>query len=182
MAVEDEVYNASSKNCRLRISGWSGNNTAPKGRYFNLCLFKEQRVNMSYIFDQFARSIIANTATHAYTGKPQFPHFNIVKTGERRMEIHIALSGYKMSDIQITQQGENLIIESKGVADGGVEYMHKGFTTKGFARSFILNNEVYVQGADFKDGILVIFLNRIIPEKQKVRNIPIGQVSQQLNG
>jgi HSP20 family molecular chaperone IbpA len=132
---------------------------------------------MNYIFDQVARDMAA------FTNKQSFPHYNIVKIHESCMEIQIALAGYKMGDIKIEQQGENLSISSNGVNDKDVEYYHKGFTTKPFVRTFLLNNEVEVKGADFQGGILTIFLDRIIPEKMKVRTIPIGKQNQQiLNG
>ena len=132
---------------------------------------------MNYIFDQVAREMANISAKQA------FPHYNIVKVDDSRMEIRVALAGYKMEDIEIKQQGENLSIGSRGVNDQKVEYYHKGFTTKPFVRTFLLNNEVEVKSADFQDGILTISLDRVIPERMKVRTIPIGQQKQQiLNG
>jgi len=132
---------------------------------------------MNYIFDQVAREMANISAKQA------FPHYNIVKVDDTRMEIRIALAGYKMEEIEIKQQGDNLSISSQGVNDRKVEYYHKGFTTKPFVRTFLLNNEVEVKGADFQDGILTILLDRVIPEKMRVRTIPIGQQKQQiLNG
>ena len=132
---------------------------------------------MNYIFDQVAREMANISAKQA------FPHYNIVKVDDTSMEIRIALAGYKMEDIEIKQQGENLSIGSRGANDQKVEYYHKGFTTKPFVRTFQLNNEVEVKGADFQDGVLTIFLDRVVPEKMRIRTIPIGQQKQQiLNG
>jgi len=110
-----------------------------------------------------------------------FPFYNIIKTSDTQFEVQIALSGYTMDDIKITLEGDHLIISSVGLDDNSVEYVHKGFTTKSFARSFVLNNDVVIDGANFNNGVLVISMSRMIPEQAKVKNIPINNRTQ-LNG
>jgi molecular chaperone IbpA len=42
-----------------------------------------------------------------------------------------------------------------------------------FARSFTISNDVEVKGAELKDGLLKVSLERIIPEHKKAKTIEI---------
>jgi molecular chaperone IbpA len=53
------------------------------------------------------------------------------------------------------------------------EYLHKGISARSFRKSFNLAEYVVVQGASFKDGILSIELERIVPEAMKPKLIKI---------
>ena len=54
------------------------------------------------------------------------------------------------------------------------EYIHKGISTKRFERQFRLSEYVEVMGADFRNGLLAISLEVIIPESQKPRKVAIN--------
>ena len=60
------------------------------------------------------------------------------------------------------------------------EYLHRGISAKKFTRTFRLSEHVVVDGADFKDGLLVIDLRVEIPEEKRPRIIPIGKTDKQL--
>ncbi|MBV9754451.1 MAG: Hsp20 family protein, partial [Hyphomicrobiales bacterium] len=53
-------------------------------------------------------------------------------------------------------------------------YLHRGIAARSFQRQFDLADFVKVNGADLKDGLLVISLKREIPEQMKPRKIEIG--------
>ena len=53
------------------------------------------------------------------------------------------------------------------------EILHKGISQRQFARSFTIADDVKVNGAELKDGLLTISCEKIIPEIKKKRLIEI---------
>ena len=47
------------------------------------------------------------------------------------------------------------------------EIIHKGISQRQFARSFSIADDVKVNGAELKDGLLTISCERIVPEYKK---------------
>jgi molecular chaperone IbpA len=52
-------------------------------------------------------------------------------------------------------------------------YLHKGLASRSFKRSFTLADDVQVIGGDLKNGILIINLERVVPEEDKPQLIEI---------
>ena len=53
------------------------------------------------------------------------------------------------------------------------EIIHKGISQRQFARSFTIADDVKVNSAELKDGLLTISCERIIPEHKKKKLIEI---------
>ena len=51
--------------------------------------------------------------------------------------------------------------------------VHKGIATRKFTRSFSLGEFMEVTGAEFKNGMLNIDIERIVPEDKKPKTIQI---------
>ena len=105
-----------------------------------------------------------------------FPHYNIVKQDKNKYDIEIALAGYNKKDINIDLEDGVLSIESKkdekeDTKDG--EVIHKGIAKRYFKKSFTIAEDVEVKGAELKDGLLRVSLERIVPEHKKPRTISI---------
>ena len=56
-------------------------------------------------------------------------------------------------------------------SDNGV--LHRGISKRFFNKSFTIANDVEVKGAELKDGLLKVSLERIIPEHKKAKTIDI---------
>jgi len=105
-----------------------------------------------------------------------FPYYNIVKQDKNKYDIEIALAGYNKKDINIDLEEGVLSIESKkdekeDTKDG--EVIHKGIAKRYFKKSFTIADDVEVKGAELKDGLLTVSLERIVPEHKKPRTISI---------
>jgi|SRR6056300_1030923 len=105
-----------------------------------------------------------------------FPYYNIVKQDKNKYDIEIALAGYNKKDINIDLEEGVLSIESKkdekeDTKDG--EVIHKGIAKRYFKKSFTIAEDVEVKGAELKDGLLKVSLERIVPEHKKPRTISI---------
>jgi molecular chaperone IbpA len=105
-----------------------------------------------------------------------YPPYNIVKTSDEKYAIEIAIAGFSKDDIEIETEENTLVIKTSDKEEedkNDVEYLHKGISARAFKRSFSLADDVVVKGATFKNGLLIVDLERIIPEEKKPRKISI---------
>ena len=107
-----------------------------------------------------------------------YPPYNIIKTGSLTYDIEVALAGYGKKDISVNYEDNVLKIvsvktkEEKEVEDNdGV--LHKGIAKRSFVKSFTIADDVEVKGAELKDGLLKVSLEKIIPEHKKAKTITI---------
>jgi molecular chaperone IbpA len=112
-------------------------------------------------------------ANHSPTNT-NYPPYNIVKHDAENFSIELALAGFDKKDITISKEKNVLLIEGKQEEDELFEYVHKGLASRSFKRSFTLADDIVVQGADMKNGILSISLERIVPEEDKPLQIKIS--------
>ena len=105
-----------------------------------------------------------------------YPPYNIVKTGGNKFDIEVALAGFNKKDINVTSENNMLTIESKQdekSKDKDGEVIHKGISKRYFKRSFTIADDVEVKGAELKDGLLRVSMEKIIPESKKLKTISI---------
>ena len=106
-----------------------------------------------------------------------YPPYNIVKTGDNKFDIEVALAGFNKKDINVTSENNMLTIESKqdekskDTKDG--EVIHKGISKRYFKRSFTIADDVEIKGAELKDGLLKVSMEKIIPDAKKLKTITI---------
>ena len=104
-----------------------------------------------------------------------YPPYNIVKTGDNKYDVEVALAGFNKKDINVSVENGMLTIESKEdkSKDKDGEVIHKGISKRYFKKSFTISDDVEVKGAELKDGMLRISMEKIIPEAKKLRTIDI---------
>ena len=142
-----------------------------------LSIFNQLRpvtVGFDNVFDHFERMF--DDDFRAISNMPAFPHYNIVKNDKNKYDIEIALAGYNKKDIEVNLEDGVLSIKSKkeekeDTKDG--EIIHKGIAKRYFSKSFTIAEDVEVKGAELKDGLLRVSLERIVPEHKKPRTIDI---------
>jgi len=103
-----------------------------------------------------------------------YPPYNIVKTNDTNYAIEIAIAGFSRSDLDIKTETNKLTITGSTKEVDGKEYLHRGIGTRNFTHTFTLADTVEVRGAEFKDGILRIGLENVIPDSKKPRTIEIN--------
>ena len=142
----------------------------------NLSIFNNLRpitVGFDDMFDHFEHmmddSFFRGTMSN-------FPPYNIVKTGDNTYDVELALAGFNKKDIEVEYKENYLTVKSKKQEeqtdeDGNV--IHRGISKRMFSKSFTIANDVEVKGAELKDGLLKISLERIIPEHKKAKTIDI---------
>ena len=144
----------------------------------NLSIFNNLRpltVGFDDMFDHFEHMM-----DDSFFGRSvgNFPPYNIVKTGENTYDVELALAGFNKKDIEVQYEENLLTVKSKKSdeaeqtdEDGNI--IHRGISKRFFSKSFTIANDVEIKGAELKDGLLVIALERIIPEAKKAKTIEI---------
>ena len=142
-----------------------------------LSIFNQLRpvsVGFDNVFDHFERMFEDDFRVSV----PNFPPYNIVKTGKNSYDIELALAGYNKKDISIEFEEGILSIKSiKDEKEKEVEdnngILHKGIAKRYFSKSFTIAEDVEIKDAELKDGLLRVSLERIVPESKKARTIEI---------
>ena len=126
------------------------------------------------MFDQF-ESMLGNGGL---TMQSNYPPYNIRKTGKDNYAIEVALAGFNKNDVEVEFEDNLLTVRTKVVDKSNEktensEIIHKGISQRQFARSFTIADDVKVNGAELKDGLLTISCERVIPEHKKRKLIEI---------
>ena len=107
---------------------------------------------------------------------PNYPPYNIVKVKDNHYNIEVALAGYNKKDIEVNYENNMLTIKtadqkSEDKKEG--ENIYKGIAQRMFKKSFTIADDCKVIGAELKDGLLKVSLEKVIPEHKKARTITI---------
>ncbi len=105
-------------------------------------------------------------------GIPNYPPYNIKKVSDNTYAIEIAVAGFGKQDIEIELADDKLIIKGNASEDK-TDYLFKGIASRAFTRTFILNDFLEVKDAELLNGMLKIFLEKIIPDHKKPKKIEV---------
>ena len=138
-----------------------------------LSIFNQLRplsVGFDDVFDHFESMFDYDTINIS-----NYPPYNIVKTGDNKYDVEVALAGFNKKVINVSVENGMLTIESKEdkSKDKDGEVIHKGISKRYFKKSFTISDDVEVKGAELKDGMLRVSMEKIIPEAKKLRTIDI---------
>jgi len=143
----------------------------------DLSIFNSLRpfsIGFDDMFDQF-ENMLGNGSVSMQSN---YPPYNIRKAGNDNYSIEVALAGFNKKDVEVEFEDNLLTIRTKQFnkseeknEDG--EIIHKGISQRQFARSFTIADDVKVNGAELKDGLLTIACERILPDHKKKRLIEI---------
>ena len=99
-----------------------------------------------------------------------YPPYNIVQESNVKWRIELALAGWAQDQIEVTTESNVLLIRSIAPKNKGEEeYVHRGISTRTFARGFNLSDDVEIGTVSFNNGLLVVELRKIIPEHQQLK-------------
>jgi molecular chaperone IbpA len=107
------------------------------------------------------------------TNSQTYPPYDLLKLDEDTYRISLAVAGFSREDINISVDNGTLIIKGELVEVVDAEVVHKGIAGRKFVRSFALGEYMEVTGAEMKDGMLHINVDRVIPEDKKPKTIEI---------
>ena len=130
-------------------------------------------VGFDSVFDHFGRMFEDDMFD---VSVPNYPPYNIVKVKDNHYNIEVALAGYNKKDIEVNYENNMLTIKtadkkSEDKKEG--ENIYKGIAQRMFKKSFTIADDCKVTGAELKDGLLKVSLEKVIPEHKKARTISI---------
>ena len=143
----------------------------------DLSIFNSLRpfsIGFDDMFDQF-ENLLGNGSLAMQSN---YPPYNIRRTGKDKYSIEVALAGFSRKDVEVEFEDNLLTVRTKQVnkTEDNIkngEILHKGISQRQFARSFTIADDVKINGAELKDGLLTIACERIIPEYKKKKLIEI---------
>ena len=139
-----------------------------------LSLFNKLRpvsVGFDSVFDHFESMFNESPSLHT-----NYPPYDILKTDEHSYVIELAVAGFSKKDIEVTVENGVLTVESdrEGNSESnGQEIIHRGISKRYFKKSFSISDDIEIRGAELKDGLLRISMEKIIPESRKRKEISI---------
>ena len=143
-----------------------------------LSIFNQLRpvtIGFDNVFDHFERMFEDDFRGLSV---PNFPPYNIVKTGKNTYDVELALAGYSKKDIDVSLEEGVLTIKSvKSAEEKEVEdnngVLHQGIAKRYFSKAFTIADDVEVKGAELKDGLLKVSMERIVTEHKKAQTITV---------
>ena len=123
-------------------------------------------------FIGFNRELSRLNTAHK-TNSQSYPPYDLLKLDEDTYRLSIAVAGFTKDDINVSIDNGTLIIKGELVEVIDAEIVHKGIAGRKFIRSFALGEYMEVTGADMKDGMLHINVDRVVPEEKKPKTIKI---------
>ena len=121
-------------------------------------------------FDRMQRLMDAATTRTEVS----YPPYNIETDGEDAYRVTVAVAGFGEDDLDVTLENDTLTISGK--KDNEAEeaaYLHRGIAGRDFQLKFSLADHIKVNGANLENGVLVVDLEREVPEELKPRQIEI---------
>ena len=128
-------------------------------------------VGYDRLFDQ-----LAQVQEQVSKNIPNYPPYNIRKTDENTYVIEMAVAGFGETEIEITLEDDKLTVEGSA-SENNDDIVYQGLALRNFKRSFTLNDQIEVQNAEMINGLLKVWLERIVPESKKPRKIEINTAS-----
>jgi len=126
--------------------------------------FDDQFNRMAKMHDDLTKSI------------PNYPPYNIKKTGDNTYVIELAVAGFARQDIEIELDDGKMLIKGNVQDDTANEnFLFKGIAARNFTRTFALEDQVEVKDAEMLNGMLKVFLERIIPEHKKPKKVEVKE-------
>jgi len=104
-----------------------------------------------------------------------YPPHNIVKYSDKEYTIEVAVAGFKKEEITVEVDQDQLIVKGiQAESDTSTkEYLHRGLASRDFEQTWTLAEYMEVKDAEVKDGMLIVSIERIVPDALQPRQIVI---------
>ena len=104
---------------------------------------------------------------------PSYPPYNIKQVKENKYVIEMAVAGFAKTDIEITLEGNKMVVKGATKDDEDETYLHKGIANRAFERQFTLADKVEIKDAEIANGMLRVWLENMITAQDAIKKIGI---------
>lgn len=117
-----------------------------------------------------------NDITKDMAKKVTYPPYNIKQINKNKYVIELAVAGFAKSDIEVTLDGNKLVVKGNAKEDELKEdetYFFKGIANRNFERSFTLADKIEIKDADMVNGMLRVWLESLVQTQDAIKKITI---------
>ena len=108
------------------------------------------------------------------TGSSNYPPYNIRKVDNLNYIVEMAIAGFGKTDINIEYADNIMTVKSlKKEKAKETDIVHKGISHRSFIRSFALADDMVVKDAKLDNGLLSMYIEKIVPEEKRPKEIKI---------
>jgi molecular chaperone IbpA len=140
-------------------------------RRTKMTLAKYNSTSLSKFLDDLDRSSIGlydwlDRVTYLDT-QSNYPPYNLIKESDTRFRLELAVAGFKRSELSVYTENNQLVVHGNRADKEEHNYVHRSLSQRNFKRVWFLSDDVRVDNVDLVDGMLTVYLDRIVPEHQK---------------
>ena len=128
-------------------------------------------------YDKFFNDL-EDLAKTASKNLPSYPPYNIKAVGKDKFVIEMAVAGFAKSDIEVTLDGNKLVVSGSAKEDTleeGETFFHKGIAARNFTRTFKLADKIEIEDAELVNGMLKIWLQNLVQANDAVKKIAVKE-------
>ncbi len=104
-----------------------------------------------------------------------YPPYNIKQVKENKYVIEMAVAGFSKSDIEMTLEGNKLVIKAATKDEDNGDYLYRGIANRAFERTFTLADKVEIKDAEMINGMLKVWLENMVKVQDAVKKITIKE-------
>ena len=104
-----------------------------------------------------------------------YPPYNIKQVKENKYVIEMAVAGFSKSDIEMTLEGNKLVIKAASKDEDNGDYLYRGIANRAFERTFTLADKVEIKDAEMINGMLKVWLENMVKVQDAVKKITIKE-------
>ena len=142
---------------------------------------KEKKMVSSFAWDLFKdpffigfnREMERLSNVQLASRQTNYPPYDLLKLDEDTYRLSLAVAGFSRDDIEVSVDNGTLVIKGELEEVSDEKVVHKGIAGRKFTRTFALGEYMEVTGAEMKDGMLSVSIERIVPEDKKPKTIKI---------
>lgn len=116
-------------------------------------------------------------AAAAATKAVSYPPYNIKQVKDNKYVIEMAVAGFAKSDIEMTLEGNKLVIKGISKDEDSEGYLYKGIANRAFERTFTLNDKIEIKDAEMVNGMLKVWLENMVKAQDAIKKISIKETA-----
>ena len=101
-----------------------------------------------------------------------YPPYNIKEKDDKGV-IEFAVAGFTEKDLKVEIKDRTLYVYGCKEEKTSEDFYHRGISDRTFQKKFKLHEQIVINGAELKDGLLKVAYHRDIPESDKPKQIKI---------
>ena len=127
-------------------------------------------------FIGFNRDLARLNNIHREAIHESYPPYDVFQHDDDEYVVTLAVAGFGKEDISVQVDNGTLVVkgERKDLTENAPKHVvHKGIAARKFTRTFALGEYMEVTSASLENGLLNVFVERIVPEEKKPKTIKI---------